>query len=241
MFRLLKLKPPHGWDAVAWELVIVTAGVLLALAAQQVVETANHRGEARDAERDIRGELEQNMAKLRSRWAIRACVEKRVAELQELIGSSGARGGAIETPNWVGRPQFWTMQMGRWQATSQAGRAALLRPDDLALYSSMYSYMGNVTAAMIKEQDDWARLRSLEHLDRLSPEMAFQLLSTLQEARYINWRMGVWTIQLGTLSDRLHLKTVRNDIPASRSACVPMSTPREQAVRQTNSAYQGEP
>lgn len=26
MFRLLRLKPPHGWNAVAWELGIVTLG-----------------------------------------------------------------------------------------------------------------------------------------------------------------------------------------------------------------------
>ncbi len=38
MFRLLKLKPPHGWAAVAWELAIVTLGVLIALGAQQIVE-----------------------------------------------------------------------------------------------------------------------------------------------------------------------------------------------------------
>ena len=32
MFRLLKLKPPHGWNAVGWELGIVTLGVVIALA-----------------------------------------------------------------------------------------------------------------------------------------------------------------------------------------------------------------
>ena len=37
MFRLLRLKPPHGWNAVIWELAIVTLGVLIALAAQQLV------------------------------------------------------------------------------------------------------------------------------------------------------------------------------------------------------------
>src|SRR4051812_5611318 len=36
MFRLLKFKPPRGWSAVAWELGIVTLGVLIALAAQQL-------------------------------------------------------------------------------------------------------------------------------------------------------------------------------------------------------------
>jgi hypothetical protein len=37
MFRLIRLKPPHGWNAVAWELGIVTLGVLVALAARREV------------------------------------------------------------------------------------------------------------------------------------------------------------------------------------------------------------
>ena len=31
MFRMLRLKPPNGWHAVGWELLIVTLGVLVAL------------------------------------------------------------------------------------------------------------------------------------------------------------------------------------------------------------------
>ena len=31
MFRMLRLKPPHGWNAVAWELSVVVLGVLIAL------------------------------------------------------------------------------------------------------------------------------------------------------------------------------------------------------------------
>jgi hypothetical protein len=240
MFRLLKLKPPHGWSAVAWELAIVTLGVLIALGAQQVVDDIHGRTQARDAESEIRGELAHNIAMLRSRWAVRRCVENRVDELQKMIGSAGKE-GTIVTPNWVGRPQFWTMQMARWQTTSQSGRAALLPPDELALYGSLYSFMENVNALTSEEQLDWARLRDLEHLQRLTPEMAFQLTNTLQEARYINWRMGIWTMQIETLANRLHLPAGRNDIPASRSACVPMTTPREQAIRESNSAFGTEP
>jgi hypothetical protein len=182
------------------------------------------------------------MALLRSRAAVKACVDHRIAELQELVDSASSASGAINTPKWVGRPQFWTMQLARWQATSQAGRAALLPADDLALYGSMYSYMANVNAEMAIEQDDWANLRSLEHLKQLTPEMAFQLTTTLQRARYINWRMNVWTIQLQSLFDQLHLRAVSvRNIPASRSACVPMGTAREQAIRESNSYTGDEP
>jgi len=231
--------PLHGWRAFVGEVGIIVLGVLVAMGAQQLIQTVDARGEARDADQAIRGELELNMAKLRSRWEKRACVARRLDELQALIRSSDAD-GAIQTPNWVGRPQFWTMQMARWQASSQAGRAALLAPGDLALYGGMYSYMANVNAQMTEEQADWARLRSLENLQRLTPDMAFQLNSTLHEARYIDWRIGVWTTQLQSLSDRLHLRAVPNDIASSRSACIPMNTPRERAVKESNSPY-GDP
>lgn len=233
-------KPLHGWRAFVGEVGIIVLGVLIALGAEQAVEAIHQRSEARDAQSVIRGELEQNIAKLKSRWAVRSCVVNRIAELQQLIDSA-SNGGEIKTPSWVGRPQFWTMQMARFQAASQAGHAALLSPDQLALDGDVYSYMANVNGAMAQEQIDWARLRALEHLRRLTPEMAFELMNVLQEARYINWRIGVWTTQVGSLADRLHLGTGRNDIPASRSACIPMSTPRDQAIRQSNSAYESEP
>ena len=232
-------KPLHGWRAFVGEVGIIVLGVLIALGAEQLVQIGHEQAEARDADRAIRGELEQNMAKLKSRWEKRDCVANRLDELQALIDSSDTS-GAIKTPNWVGRPLFWTMQMARWQTSSQAGRAALLPPDDLAVYGDMYSYMANVNAAMAEEQGDWAELRSLENLRHLTAEMAFQLTNTLHEARYINWRLNVWTTQLQSLADRLHLRTVANDIPASRSACIAMSTPREQAVRESNSPY-GDP
>ena len=45
MFRMLRLKPPNGWHAVGWELLIVTLGVLVALGAQQLVEAINWKRE----------------------------------------------------------------------------------------------------------------------------------------------------------------------------------------------------
>jgi len=239
--RLRLPKPMHGWRQFAGEVGIIGLGVLIALAAEQLVSDLHERSEARDAERAIRGELEINMARLRSRHAVRACVDRRIGELQALIDSAGADGGSIRTPSWVGRPQFWTMQLSRWEATSQAGRAALIPAENLNLYGSMYSFMDRVNGEGAVEQDAWAKLRTLEHLHRLTPDAAFQLQSTLQQARYINWRMEVWFAQLKAISDRLHLGEVRNQIPASRSACIPMSTPRRLAIPQSNSFIGDEP
>src|SRR5947208_13901910 len=90
-------KPLHGWRAFAGEVGIIVIGVLIALGAEQMVSALHDRTEARDAERAIRGELEQNMAKLRSRKEKLACVVERLTELQAVIDSDGAAGGAIKS------------------------------------------------------------------------------------------------------------------------------------------------
>lgn len=242
MFRLLKLKPPpQGWSAVRWELLIVTLGVLIALGAQQITESINERSQAQEGEQEIRSELEANMARLRSRSKIKPCVDRRLDEIQAVISSAEGAGGAIRTPSWIGRPQFWTMQVARWQATSEAGRAALVPAHQLARYGSMYSLMVRVNEEMAKEQDYWAELRSLEHLRRLSPDMAFQLTATLQRARYSNFRMEVWTRQLTDSFEQLRLKRVSNEVAPSRSACVRMDTPRARAISESNSYLGDEP
>ena len=64
MFRLLRLKPPHGWSAVAWELGIVTLGVLIALGAQQLADSINQRSQVRQLVGALRSELADN----RARW-----------------------------------------------------------------------------------------------------------------------------------------------------------------------------
>ena len=226
-------KPLHGWRALAGEVGIIVLGVLIALGAGQLAEYLQHRSEAREARASIQAELEINMARLASRSAQRGCVQHRLAEIQALLDHAAAD-GTIVTPQWVGRPQFWTMQTVRWDAVSQAGRAALLPPKELADYGLMYTIMRNITGVMTTEQADWGRLRSLEHMRRLTPEMVFELNGLLQDARYMDWRIAVWTGQLKPSEAELHLTKLPNELRASQAACVPMSTPRDRAVRESN-------
>src|SRR5436305_15018073 len=98
-------KPLHGWREFAGEVGIIVVGVLIALAAQQLVEEVRKRGDARDARAAIQSELEINMARLASRSAQRPCVLHRLAEIQSLIDRDD-RTETVTPPNWVGRPQF---------------------------------------------------------------------------------------------------------------------------------------
>ena len=233
-------KPLNGWRVFFGEVGVVFLGVLIALGAQQVVDSLNEREEARKARQSIQHELATYMSRLESRWGVRHCITRRLGEIQTLLDSAEG-GGPIDKPNWIGRPQTWTLLTSRWDATSQSGRAALLPAEELADYGLMYAYMKNAYDEMIIEQGDWARLRSLEHLHSVTPHMVFELERDLQDARYRHWRISGQIADLRALARRVNLPTLVNDIPGggTKAACVPMTTPREQAVRLANPA--GEP
>lgn len=228
--RLSLPKPLRGWRAFAGEVGIIVLGVLIALAAQETVEDLRKNEDAREARALIREELATYMGRLESRWEVRGCVTNRLGEIQTLLDKV-AEGGPIDRPAWVGRPQFWTLLTARWDAASQAGRAALIPPSELAEYGTMYDWMANTYDSMLIEQGDWARLRTLEHLDVLTPQIAFELNATLQDARYRAWRINGQIESLREIADRVDLPVRRNTIVGTRGACLPMTTPRDQAAR----------
>jgi hypothetical protein len=225
-------KPLHGWREFAGEVGIIVLGVLIALGAEQVVEGAHQRQEGVQAEHIIRNEIGLNLGRLQSRMEIHVCVDRRIEEVQKLLDDA-ASNPAIVTPRWIGRPQYWTFLDSRWQAESQAGQAALVDARRLPDYGIMYNRMQNLQDEMGLEQTDWAKLRTLEHIRRLDPTAALEFDVTLQDARYRNWRLALVTDQLFDMARALRLGATANATSADRSICLPITTTRAEANRQS--------
>lgn len=223
-------KPLRGWRAFAGEVGIIVLGVMIALAAQEIAEDSQRRSEAREARDLIREELATYMGRLDSWQSVYPCITRRINELQALLDKAQG-GGPIDTPRWVGRPQFWTLLKVRWDAAAQSGRAALIPPTELADYGIMYDWMANAYDSMLIEQADWAKLRTLEHLRSLTPETAFELNAALQDARYRAWRTNSQIDDLHRIAKRVNLPSRRNEIVGTRGTCLPMTTPRDIATR----------
>jgi hypothetical protein len=81
MFRMLKLKPPHGWNAVAWELGIVVLGVLIALAAQQMADAWQWRQKVAVVRQSIMAELANNRARWEENLVAVRCASKEIDQL----------------------------------------------------------------------------------------------------------------------------------------------------------------
>ncbi|GAA4710927.1 hypothetical protein H9L13_02130 [Sphingomonas lutea] len=228
--RLGLPKPLRGWRAFAGEVGIIVLGVLIALGAQEIAEDLSDRAKAREARELIRTELATYLGRLESRLSINQCLTNRINEIQALVDTA-ARGGPIKRPTWIGRPQFWTALSVSWDAAAQSGHAALLPAAELAEYATMYDWMQNSYDSMLIEQASWARIRTLEHLDYLTPETAFHINAALQDARYRAWRIHSQTKDLQRIAKRVGLQAKRNDIVGTRGPCYPMTTPWVQAAR----------
>lgn len=223
-------KPLHGWRAFAGEVGIIVLGVMIALGAGQLVEAAHQKQEGVQADDAIRNELGLNLGRLQSRLGIHGCVVRRIGEIQRLLDGA-ASDPNIVPPNWIGRPQYWTFFDSRWQAESQAGRAALVDPHRLSDYGVMYARMQNLLDEMGAEQTDWAKLRTLEHLHRLDSNAILQFNLTLDDARYRDWRLALVTDQLFGMARKLQVRAIANATSADRAICLPITTTRAEANR----------
>ena len=189
MFRMLKLKPPNGWQAVAWELAIVTLGVLIALAVQQWAEQRSWRSKARDATAAFRNEVGDHY-----KWAVEwrvvePCIIAQLDRLQHRLLASGATLDPAPVysdrtfTNYVIRIPSKDFDTSAWQSSISDGVSSHLDPalrQELDAHYVEVRSMINLTA---RNDVDYQRLLSLSRPLPLDPMVRFSLLQTLDELR----------------------------------------------------------
>jgi hypothetical protein len=182
LFRLIKLKPPHGWNAVAWELAIVTLGVVIALAAQQIVESLHDRSTAAQTREEVADELNSNLMSLALRQSAEPCINQRLGELRAII-SQWEKTGSFKKPKWVSQTPVIEIELSRYDAAQSAGRLALLTGEDQYRMGVIAGRLRKFNEWQMAERVPWGRLRALQFgADVLSVEDRASIRSALQDA-----------------------------------------------------------
>src|SRR3954447_18201268 len=161
MFRLLKLKPPHGWTAVGWELAIVTLGVIIALAAQQVVEALHDSSTAAETRAEVTDELNSDLMSIALRQSIEPCIERRLGELRAIL-AEWERTGTFRTPQWVSQSPPIEIELSRYDAALSAGRLALLSGEEQYRIGAVAARVRKFNEWQFAERVPWGRLRALQ-------------------------------------------------------------------------------
>lgn len=125
-------KPLHGWRELIGEVGIIVVGVLIALAAEQVVEGFHERSLRNEARTAIDDEISQNMDAFRRRAEVQQCINARLRDVETLITTSPL-GASLPRPLWIGRPQVWAVNNSRLTAATSGAEPRYCLPSSRAI------------------------------------------------------------------------------------------------------------
>ena len=157
MFRLLKLKPPHGWNAVAWELGIVTLGVLIALGAQQIVQDVHDR----EAVAQLRSALRAELADDRARWedmrASDPCTLQRLDAIDRWAAGAPAQARLVRPYRLL----LWNMHSSAWDIAKTSPAAGNIPLDERLGFGDLYGAIDNWREYLAEERANAIELSAL--------------------------------------------------------------------------------
>ena len=192
MFRLVKVAPSHGWNAVGWELGIVVVGVLIALGAQQIVESLYWRGKVATERRALLREAQDTYDSIALRWAQQRCVDKRLAEIA-IVLERHRRGENLGIVNKVGLPTRQTATRGTWQIAIAGQALSHMTNDEKLKLSDHFLGFDLWDQAGAAEREAWLRITPLSYPDLLTENDWSGVLSAFASAVALNDRMRVFT------------------------------------------------
>lgn len=192
MFRLLRLRPPpHGWNSVGWELTVVTVGVVLALAAQQVVEALHDRSVAAETRAELTDELNSDLMSIALRQSIEPCIDRRLNELRAIL-VEWEQTGTFKTPKWVAQTPPIEIELSRYDGALSAGRLALLSGEEQYRMGAVVARIRKFNEWQFAERVPWGRLRALQFgANALSATDRAAIRSALQDAATFDYEIKI--------------------------------------------------
>lgn len=205
MFRLMKIRPPSGWNAVGWELAIVTLGVFIALVVQQWADDRDWSRRVDQATGAIRAEVADHYY-WSAEWRVVApCLLAQVDALSARVQASGStlspapvhRDGALRFVIRLPAKEYVT---SAWDAAQVEGVTPRLDDGVRSELNRYYEQVRRVAEHSDRNGIDYRRLFVLSRPIPLDPATRFHLLQTLDELR---GRIEFVDLLSGQLIDRI--------------------------------------
>jgi len=220
MFRLTKLAPPHGWNAVAWELAIVTLGVLIALAAQQFVDGIHQRNEVTQLVGALRSELADDRARWEHMRASDPCAVQRLDALDRWLATAPPKAKLANAY----RLFLWNMHSSAWDLAKTSRATADIPLGERLTYASLYDATNN-WRPFLDEENKNARTISALMATADQPENRAQLPMLIAQARIFEQRRNLNYQYFFTRFDRLRIAPDESQLTVAvndRRLCEPL-------------------
>jgi len=185
-----KPKPVHSFREFLSEIGVIVLGVLIALAAEQIVEDLHWRHEAQAAREALYAEAADRLNSAVSRQNQQACMDRRLEEIA-VIFEDQAEGRPLKVRGHVGRPVFYSGAEGAWQVEVGGQALTHMAMAEKLRFSEAFSSYANMKEALLREQDAWLPLGMLDRPEILQAADWPVLHRTFAEASAMNGRLQV--------------------------------------------------
>ena len=160
-------------------------GVLIALAAQQVVETIHGNAQAREFRKAVDDEVAYDLGSYKQRLLLSPCVEARLGELDHVIASYRA-GKPIAMHGLSRLPVGFSLRTSVWAGRTDDVVSRLPLSTRLT-YASIYDDLANYDVHRVDERDAWQELGEFDDATNLSNEDLMRLRGLVSKLRWIDF------------------------------------------------------
>jgi hypothetical protein len=177
-------KPLHGWRELAGEVGIIVLGVLIALGAEQVVETIHGNAQVREFRGAIDDELAYDLGSYKQRLMLGPCVRARLAELDHVIASYRA-GRPMRMHGLSHWPVSFSLRTSVW--TGRTGDVEARMPLQTRLgYASIYDDLANYDVHRVDERNAWQELGEFDDARDLRNPDIMRLRGLVSKLRWLD-------------------------------------------------------
>ena len=211
-------KPLHGWREFGGEVGVIVLGVLIALAAAQVVDALRWRQDVAQANQALAIELGDAVGQAHVRVWQSPCVEARLDALARIVDKAETD-GRLPPIGRLPTPRYFTWARGVWDSILSSQIASHYDRHRLDGVSGIYQYISNLNAEQLRELDVWNDLftlvgpgHSFDHADAAAAR------KSISQARFLGRLIGRQSVRL---VQSLKLFGVRFDSPTAQSYFTP--------------------
>ena len=162
-------KPLHGWREFFGEVGIIVVGVLIALGAEQVVESFHWRSEVEAERRSLIQEARDTLDGVALRRRQQGCVDHRLDEIRTAL-ERHRRGEALSLNGRIGFPAVLSASRGSWQIALAGQALAHMDHDERLAFSDVFGDFDLWDRVREQERQTWYRLSMLNTPDLLTEQ-----------------------------------------------------------------------
>jgi hypothetical protein len=215
-------KPLHGWRAFAGEVGIIVVGVLIALAAEQVVDSIHERNDMTQLRSALRSELADARARWENMRGQDPCTERRLDALDKWVAT--APPNATLSDGY--RPFLWNMHSSAWDLAKTSPATGRIPLKERLTYASLYAAIDNWRQFINEENQNSEMLADLlATADQ--PENRRQIRLYLVHARFMVRRRRLNYDYFFTRFDELKIKPDTSQLTVHfdpRRLCAPLAS-----------------